>query len=62
MTSKERATFLIGRYGDKSLEIINEIIESNENDTNATKYWLEVKKICKETIKKSYDSSKLSFK
>jgi hypothetical protein len=48
MTIKERAQFLIDRYDDKSIEIVNDLLK--EVDESDLKYWNEVLKTCKELL------------
>lgn len=51
MTIKDRAQFLIERYGQDSIEVIKEVMDVKDQDEETIKYWLEVKKLCKETLK-----------
>jgi hypothetical protein len=50
MTVKERADFLVQRYGDKCIDVITSLIEDN-TDAKTISYWKDVLKTCKEVLK-----------
>lgn len=50
MTTKERANFLVEKYGDRSIEVVEGVISDNE-DSDVIRYWNEVKSVCKQLIK-----------
>ena len=52
MTVKDRAQFLIERYGQDSIKVIKDVIDVKDQDPETIKYWQEVLKLCKETVKK----------
>jgi len=52
MTVKDRAQFLIERYGQDSIKVIKDVIDIKDQDPETIKYWQEVLKLCKETVKK----------
>jgi hypothetical protein len=54
MSIKERAQFLIDRYDDKSIEIVNDLLK--EVDERDLKYWNEVLKTCQEILKNKNNS------
>jgi hypothetical protein len=49
MTVKERADFLIERYGENCIEIVNSLLEDN-TETNHVSYWKAVLKTCQEIL------------
>jgi hypothetical protein len=49
MTIKERADFLVERYGDNCIEIVNSLLEDN-TETNHVSYWKDVLKTCQEIL------------
>jgi hypothetical protein len=49
MTIKERADFLVERYGENCIAIINSLLEDN-TETNHVSYWKDVLKMCQEII------------
>jgi hypothetical protein len=52
MTVRERAQFLVDRYGEKCIEVVNEIIINNATDEDGyDSYWKKVLKACKEILK-----------
>lgn len=61
MTTKERADFLVDKYGDKSIEVVEGVILDIE-DSDVIRYWNDVKNTCKDLIKenKSVDSNRNS--
>ena len=50
MNTKERANFLVEKYGDRSIEVVEGVISDNE-DSDVIRYWNEVKSACKQLIK-----------
>ena len=54
MTIKERAQFLIDRYDEKAIEIVNDLLK--EVDEQDLKYWNEVLKTCQEILKNKNNS------
>lgn len=50
MTTKQRANFLVEKYGEKSIQVVDEVL-SNMNESDVIKYWNEVKSTCKQLIK-----------
>ena len=52
MTVKDRAQFLIERYGQDSIEVIEEVMDVEDQDPETIKYWQDVLKLCKETLNK----------
>jgi hypothetical protein len=50
MTTKERANFLVEKYGEKSIQVVDEVL-SNMNESDVIKYWNDVKSTCKQLIK-----------
>jgi hypothetical protein len=50
MNAKERSIFLVDKYGEESLSIVESVLENNE-DTQEKKYWTEVKNMCSILIK-----------
>jgi len=49
MTIKERADFLVERYGENCIEVVNSLLEDNQ-DTKEQYYWKDVLKMCQEII------------
>jgi hypothetical protein len=49
MSVKERANFLVERYGDSCVKVVNSLLEDNQ-DTKELSYWNEVLKTCKELL------------
>ena len=49
MTIKERADFLVERYGENCIEVVNSLLEDNQ-DTKEQYYWKDVLKTCQEII------------
>ena len=58
MTRKERANFLVEKYGEKSIEVVEDVI-SDIDDFDVIRYWNDVKIECKQLIKekKSVESN-----
>lgn len=58
MNTKERANFLVEKYGEKSIEVVQGVISDIE-DSDVIRYWNEVKSVCKQIIKekKSIESN-----
>ena len=52
MTTKERANFLVDKYGEKSIEVVEEVLLDIE-DSHVIRYWNDVKNICKQLIKEN---------
>ena len=50
MTTKERSIFLVEKYGEQSLSVVDSVLENNE-DQQEKKYWNEVKNMCAILIK-----------
>jgi len=50
MTVKDRAQFLIERYGQDSIEVIEEVMDVEDQDPETIKYWQDVLKLCKEAM------------
>lgn len=50
MTTKQRANFLVEKYGEKSIQVVEEVL-SNMNEAAVIKYWNDVKSTCKQLIK-----------
>jgi len=50
MTTKQRADFLVEKYGYKSIEVVLGVILDIE-ESNTIKYWNEVMTTCKQLIK-----------
>jgi hypothetical protein len=50
MNAKERSIFLVDKYGEESLSIVESVLESLEL-AKEKKYWTEVKNLCKIFIK-----------
>lgn len=50
MTTKQRANFLVEKYGEKSIQVVDEVL-SNMNESDVIKYWNDVKSTCKQLIK-----------
>ena len=57
MSVKDRANFLVERYGDSCIQVVNSLLEDNA-DTIHLSYWKDVLKTCKEllTDKKQIDA------
>jgi hypothetical protein len=49
MTIKERSDFLVERYGENCIEIVNSLLEDN-TETNHVSYWKAVLKKCQEIL------------
>jgi hypothetical protein len=49
MTIKERSDFLVERYGENCIEIVNSLLEDNQ-DTKYLSYWKDVLETCQEII------------
>jgi hypothetical protein len=52
MTTKERANFLVNKYGDKSIEVVEEVLSDIE-DSDVIRYWNDVRSMCKQLIKEN---------
>lgn len=52
MTRKERANFLVEKYGEKSIEVVEDVI-SDIDDFDVIRYWNDVKIECKQLIKEN---------
>jgi hypothetical protein len=50
MKTKDRALFLVEKYGEESLSVVESVLENNE-DLAEKKYWTEVKNLCTILIK-----------
>jgi hypothetical protein len=50
MTTKDRSIFLVEKYGENSISVVESVLENNE-DTQEKKYWTEVKNMCTILIK-----------
>ena len=50
MNAKERSIFLVDKYGEESLSIVESVLESLEL-AKEKKYWIEVRNLCKIFIK-----------
>ena len=50
MKTKDRALFLVEKYGEESLSVVESVLENNE-DLAEKKYWTEVKNQCLILIK-----------
>jgi hypothetical protein len=50
MTTKDRSIFLVDKYGEESLSIVESVLESLEL-AKEKKYWIEVRNLCKIFIK-----------
>lgn len=61
MTTKERANFLVEKYGEKCIEVVQGVIADIE-DSDVIRYWNDVKTTCKQLIKekKTVDSNQSS--
>lgn len=55
MSVKERANFLVERYGEKCIEVVNSLLEGDQ-DTKSVSYWNSVLKTCKELLKDKNNS------
>jgi hypothetical protein len=49
MTIKERADFLVERYGENCIEVINSLLEDN-TESKYLSYWKDVLKTCQEIL------------
>ena len=49
MSVKERASFLVERYGDNCIQVVNSLLEDNQ-DTKYLSYWKDVLKTCQEIL------------
>jgi hypothetical protein len=49
MTIKERADFLVERYGENCIAVINSLLEDN-TETKYLSYWKDVLKMCQEIL------------
>lgn len=52
MTVKDRAQFLIERYGQDSIKVIKDVMNIEDQDPETIKYWQDVLKLCKEALNK----------
>ena len=50
MTTKDRSLFLVDKYGEDCLSVIDSVLENND-DAQEKKYWTEVKNLCLALIK-----------
>ena len=50
MKTKDRAAFLVEKYGKESISVVESVLQNNE-DLAEKKYWTEVKNLCKIFIK-----------
>jgi hypothetical protein len=50
MNTKDRSLFLVEKYGEESLSVVESVLENNE-DLAEKKYWTEVKNLCLILIK-----------
>lgn len=50
MTTKERSIFLVEKYSEQSISVVDSVLENNE-DQQEKKYWTEVKNLCSILIK-----------
>jgi hypothetical protein len=50
MTTKERSIFLVEKYGEDSISVVESVLENNE-DQQEKKYWTDVKNQCLILIK-----------
>lgn len=50
MTTKQRADFLVEKYGKESVKIVEDVISDIE-DSDVIRYWNDVKSTCKQLIK-----------
>ena len=50
MSVKDRANFLVERYGDSCIQVVNSLLEDNA-DTIHLSYWKDVLKTCQEILK-----------
>jgi len=50
MKTKDRALFVVEKYGEESLSVVESVLENNE-DLAEKKYWTEVKNLCTILIK-----------
>ena len=49
MTIKERADFLVERYGENCIQVVNSLLEDN-TESKYLSYWKDVLKTCQEII------------
>jgi len=49
MSVKERANFLVERYGENCIQVVNSLLEDN-TETKYLSYWKDVLKTCQEII------------
>jgi hypothetical protein len=49
MTIKERADFLVERYGENCIEVVNSLLEDTI-EINYVSYWKDVLKMCQEIL------------
>ena len=49
MTIKERADFLVERYGENCIEVVNSLLEDTI-EINHVSYWKDVLKMCQEIL------------
>jgi hypothetical protein len=52
MTTKERANFLVDKYGEKSIEVVEGVLSDIE-DSDVIRYWNDVRNTCKQLIKEN---------
>jgi hypothetical protein len=50
MTTKQRANFLVEKYGEKSVKVVEDVL-SDIDDSDVIRYWNNVKNTCKQLIK-----------
>ena len=50
MTTKDRSIFLVEKYGEDSISVVDSVLENNE-DAQEKKYWTDVKNQCLILIK-----------
>lgn len=56
MKTKDRALFLVDKYGEESLSVVESVLQNNE-DLAEKKYWTEVKNLCLILIKDKKQSN-----
>jgi hypothetical protein len=49
MTIKERADFLVERYGENCIQVVNSLLEDN-TESKYLSYWKDVLKTCQEIL------------
>ena len=49
MTVKERANFLVERYGDNCIQVVNSLLEDN-TEIKYLSYWKDVLETCQEIL------------